>query len=435
MGVSSRRFSRLLGGLDPESVVEFVSDLWAARGWEATVDGRRIRATRARPDEALTLLVLPRRREAWRRRADGDVDVVVDARATWVGRRFADACGARYLDADDLFEMVRYGLDPRAADRLLRAHLGRSLAAVGGDRSSSDRPPILVGAVLLAVLVSGAAAASLYLDGGEDATAAPSATTSDSAYPPGVDDAGLVSAERLADAHRDAIDGRSYRWVVVSRRTSVGGERIDGALRRTVVVENETAFRRVVEGNRTSFERGTATFDSGVYADGEHVYWRITRSDGPVYSRVAVDDIAAGTELFTNQAEEYLLRYLSTDRTDVVDDERTGAYRLIARGTPSHLTRNVSEYTAVATVGREGFVSYLRVSYVVEDENVAHRIEFTFRYTEIGSAEASPPEWYGDALAATAPSGSTTAPATRTSAQTVRSTNETTSSSSSREIP
>lgn len=441
----SRPFARSLGRLDSGATVEFVADLWRVRGWEVTVDGHRLLANRTHPGETLLILVLARRRDPWLLSGGRDVDVVVDARGTRRGRRLAASCGARYLGPDDVLELMRHGLRRSEADRLSRAHLGQPLESLV-DRPSGDRSPLLVSLALVVVLVSGLAIASVSLhgdgtDADADAVATPLATPPEPAFPPGVDEEGVVSPERLADAHRDELDGRSYRWVVVLRQSPVDGDGTESELRRTVVVENETAFRRNRDGvvdvlDAAGSRDSLGNLDASIYADGEHVYWRTVRGDAPVYERTDVGDLAAGTELFALQAERYLVRYLSTDRTDVVGDERGDAHRLVVRGTPERLASDVSNFSAVASVDRNGFVSSLRASYVVESGDTAHRVEFSFRYTALDRAEASPPEWYRDARSATAPSDSTAARTGRsTAAQTERSTNETTSASSSRATP
>lgn len=113
----------------PAEVAAFVAELWRARGWDVTADGDRLEAVRTAPT-------------AERRRihvvdagsgAPAPADVVVTA-----GRAPPEAPDAEVVTADDLYRMVRFGLDRAAGERLLEAHLGLDAAVLEAPRPVTE---------------------------------------------------------------------------------------------------------------------------------------------------------------------------------------------------------------------------------------------------------------------------------------------------------
>ena len=127
---SAASFARRFRELSPPARRDFVAALWAARGWDTTVEpaGRN--------------MIVARRDGRTQRIAVGtpvpdDADAVVGDGSRRVlsasPRQRAEAVGATYVSPADLRERLLYGTERDAADRLFRRHFGVDLAAAGAD--------------------------------------------------------------------------------------------------------------------------------------------------------------------------------------------------------------------------------------------------------------------------------------------------------------
>lgn len=129
-------FVRLLGELDHSEFETFVTDLWAARGWEVSAAEGVVRMRRDEPvGERRTVAVLPVGSTATAL-VEG-VDIVV-TRAPDSGRAASTAreLEATLIDTTDLYRLSLYGIDRRDADALFRSHFDRPL---GEGRRRPDR--------------------------------------------------------------------------------------------------------------------------------------------------------------------------------------------------------------------------------------------------------------------------------------------------------
>ncbi|QAU13504.1 hypothetical protein EKH57_12715 [Halorubrum sp. BOL3-1] len=132
---SEASFGRRYRALSTAERREFVSELWAACGWETTREAGESGATS----------VVARRDGRVRRVAVGtpvpdDADVIVGDGTRRVlsptPRRRAEAVDATYVSPTDLRERLLYGTDRDAADRLFRRHFGVGIA----DAAASPKP-------------------------------------------------------------------------------------------------------------------------------------------------------------------------------------------------------------------------------------------------------------------------------------------------------
>jgi len=118
-------FADRLQALPREDLVSFVADLWAASGWDTTVEGSTV-VTRWGNTTLRLLVVTPTRFPLLRGgrdppdRADAD-RVVTSGRATALG---AGTEGPAVLSAGDLRERLLYAVPRDVAARLAREHLG-----------------------------------------------------------------------------------------------------------------------------------------------------------------------------------------------------------------------------------------------------------------------------------------------------------------------
>jgi hypothetical protein len=168
---------------------------------------------------------------------------------------------------------------------------------------------------------------------------------------------------------------------------------------RHIRVNDTMEFRTESGGNLSLSAGGFGSMSVEVYADGDDVYRRVQRGNESVY--LTGPTMRAGR--FSNQAERYVSSYLATDEGDLSRSVSSGraSYIVAATGTPTRLSGNVTDYTAVAFVDSSGFVRSLRVSYEFTAGGTTRRVEFGFNYRRVGTANVTPPAWYPEARNAT----------------------------------
>ncbi|WP_089776638.1 hypothetical protein, partial [Haloferax massiliensis] len=299
------RFGDLIRAVGPSDRRRFLADLWAARGWETTVEDRLVVARRG--DRTERLAVVSRSRFRLSPSVPADATVVVALGDPERTRRAAPDA-ARIISVDDLYDLVRYGVPEGRGDDLVADHFGVRLADLPGDdggvgargaddaggavvaplsRSLSSLPvvPLLFVALLLAAVVVTAGPGGVLefgpaLGGQQPPVPTPAATTTPDPTPtpeprtvaPGVTTAGVENATRLAAAHRRAAANRSYRWTLRYRESIAGDE--TGREVEVVRVEAPNVYASEVEraGQLRAFPRPTASEDA--YADGTTRYAR-----------------------------------------------------------------------------------------------------------------------------------------------------------------
>lgn len=218
-------------------------------------------------------------------------------------------------------------------------------------------------------------------------TPAPTPASPKASLPPGVTAAGIVNESALARAHSAALDGRSYRMVlVVNRSTGAHWER----QRRVVRVRNRTTHLvrsvRVTRANRS---------ERAVYTDGGERYVRCetsgTATDCPVAS--ATGENTAG----------FVLGLLSGTESRVEGPVRRDGrvrYRVVATGSPFGIGSpygvvEVTNYTATALVTPSGLVSRLHASYDRHEAGTRVHVTVRLRYAGVGTTRVTPPTWAG----------------------------------------
>lgn len=449
--VSADTFASALRSLDRNALLAFLAAVWAARGWQTAVTDGRVVAERG--DERVT--VAPVQPGRLRTPSLPDADVVVSTRADDRVATAAREAGVDHFAPDDLRDLLLYGLDRDVGEQLSRDYLGQPLtvapaaetdAGTGGSgaEDTSRFPSTRVVLVSLLLLVGGAAAGPALLDGlgsgagtgdvetlatFEPATGTP---TEDGNYPPGVNESGVVSAAELASAHADAVRGRAY-VLHVAGDGPASAPFMSGrtAFDQTVRIASDANYR---SNSTTHFRRRTAngtevvTYHLGVYADGETKFRRFVRPNGSVaYRRYPVETTGGADDAYADRASLHVFRYLSTDQStaDCISSVESGGcteYRVVATGDLALVSRNVSNYRAVATVEASGLVTSLRVRYTVQVEaggNVtAAFVRFHFDYREFDSVDVDPPGWLDAAKNATGRRNGTTTTATATPSET-----------------
>jgi hypothetical protein len=404
MGETDGALEYHLQRLGPDALAALVADLWAARGFETTHDGRFVHARRG--DERVVIRITDRARP----RPPSDVDVVVAPRVR------GTAPGPETLDAARLRDLLRYAVAPATTDRLCARHLGAPLASLGPPPTARLRARLRAGlapsplpfAVLVLVALAGLTGAALTdpapstapLPASETPSGTtptpvevpPSPTPADDlgmGFPPGVTEAGLADPERLAAAHRRALSGRSYTlWTDTYRPENETRVQYDWDL---TVADGRYLLRASVGDDD---RRPLRT----VYYDGSA--WSVAESPGgnTTYRRVDADGAAPlGPNPFT-LAETLVLRYLDAPETTVYEargTEDAGHYRLVARGVPRGFDDRVEAYEAVALVTPEGLVSDLTVRYTRLEGGERDPVRFEATYGRLDATVVAIPGWYG----------------------------------------
>lgn len=416
-----------LARLDTDVRRAFVADLWAARGFETTIDDAVVVARHS--GESLVVYPVPRRRFRRVRPPVCPVDIVVafDAVPAWATARD----DVRVVAPPDLREMLRYALDPADTESIYRRHLGDAPAALTASLSLRTRQrldalygveesvtvTVVVTLVAVVVLVLAGSNALFAADGTEPLLGA--ANSSDSfgadvvtpeptsqstraatvsAPPavgpvdtvPGVGPDGVTNLTALALAH-DRELGDSYTLWTDRYRPQNG---VPGAPR----TQRDTDM--TVDGDRYLVEE---TFETGeerrlvrvVYFDGTDWYVddRSTDTASVRWVNGSSGDVAPNPH---HLRRTLVTRYLATPTTDVTERSYVGRdtrYRLEGEGTPPTFTADVYNYSFVAFVGERGLVHEATVDFTVVTVEGSYRLRFEWTYGEFGAATVTEPAW------------------------------------------
>lgn len=431
-------FERALHALGTDALAAFVADLWAAGGWETSVEGAVVVVERADRRRRIRIVAGGRGLAGPRCRIQvfggpdlAGVDVVVDASGSRRVAAAARVADAEYVPPEALRDRLRYGV-PRATGRALsERHLGRSLAAspATGERTSlPGSRRLLIGAVV-AVVVVGALAGAAGLPatlfgstgppagasvGDRPATSAgfPSATAgvasagrtttatttaTGASFPPGLSTAGVENVSALADAHVAATVYREYALAVRfdGPPAATGFEDFTEA-RWSARVERLRHFR-LDATYRGPSEEGPLWRHVGVYADGETTYRRTTTPNRTRYA--AAPSRGTDARAFASLTAAMIERYLDTGASVVRPTETPAGPRVlvVALGTPQRLNGAVEDYRAEALVTSAGRVTMLSVRYTLTVNGTERRVRVHLEYSDFGSTEVEAPDWYGEA--------------------------------------
>jgi hypothetical protein len=456
--ISPAHVRRGLRRLDDERALAFVAALWEARGAETSVDPDRRVVDVRREGRTERLVVVTGRTVSAADLAAGDRLVLLRP-----VERVRDAPTDRVIDADDIRELLLYGLPRAEAARLCRKFFDRPLVT---DADSSPAPAdsvrirlseqsaaVVVGLVGL-VLVVASVGGPLFFGGaglgtdagvlfssagaGEGQFGASESTASNTtddwdhptavypdktsiradALPPGISAKGDIDEDVLANAHARAVTGQSYRWTLTHR------EFVDGKAtayrRETVYVAAPNRYRTELTGAGQLRNSPLAISSVEAYADGSSRFENRVTDDGfdrPQPDVQSVRGIRNGEGRYADRAETYIEWYLSVSESSIVDVfERDGTrYVWLSLGADPY--PGVENSTGSALVDENGIVHEVRRQYTVPRSGGVTAV-VSFRYTDFGTTTVSPPSWHdrGETNATTA--NETTANATVTESRT-----------------
>lgn len=431
--ISPERFARLFRGLGPDDKAVFVAALWANRGWETTVDGTTVLATRA--DETVQVRVADPGRFGTPTLAD--IDVLVVARDRDAVRAAAADAGVRYLVAADIRELLLYGLERSTAAALFERTFGRPLETTGEPEPTLRERAQTVGTtltkavpgrtdsryllvLLLVGLLVGAAVAGPALTtqpedtvavapvesvtpgdvgavGAGTATPTPTGEASgDGEYPPGLGEHTLLDHVALADAHAAAVQGTS-RTLQVTASGPPEAPLLNGreAWNATARIEHPREYLHETSAQFPGANGSTLTVN--VYTDGETKYRQVRHGNETTYQRYATATTGDASG-FADDVREYLVRYLAGDESSVeCVATLTGgdcfAYRVVVTDPPAAVHAEATNYRAVAIVQEDGIVASLSVNYTLPVDGTRVLVTFQMAYSDIGNTTVSPPDW------------------------------------------
>lgn len=408
-----------LRDLDSHAGAALVADLWAARGYETTLEGGEVVATAG--DESFTVHVAEAGKELRRPPAEGDVVVALDTR----GWDVASDHGGRVLDATDLAEMLLYAVDLETRTALCRRHFGSSPEALSGSRGAAleDRllsltawqSPTKTALVVFLLVIGATAVAGLTVgpgpDGGLDRTGTtPTSVGTPVAVPsltptpatgvttvPGLTPDGVENLTALALAHERFLGRLSFTftaWVDLYRPRD--GDPNATRIQRDVDVSVATDRSLVVASVEDDTGRRPVLT---MYTDGRSRYVAEATDEGTRYRRLGPDDpspmAVPGPQALRR---DVVVQYLSTPNTTVDTRIRRGGwlgYRVTGTGAPTAPgLENVVNYSVVAFVTEDGFVRELVAEYEVPTDEGTYPVRFEVSYDRLGQTTASSPPWY-----------------------------------------
>lgn len=226
---------------------------------------------------------------------------------------------------------------------------------------------------------------------------------------PGLSSAGLVAPLALASAHDDHLRSSAFHVRIEERRVGPDGRTSVRVFEGTFV--NRTAYRvrtRQITQNSTLLERS-------LYADGTALYERHVTPDSVRYyltneqlsdrSPYPPDRLGSRT-----QRDELYVAFIGTDPdylgTESVNDTERHRIGSSEVSRPDLLATweyvdRISAYELEAIVTDAGLVRSYRVRYVAVDDGERHRVERTARWSAVGNATVTEPDWYERARART----------------------------------
>jgi len=418
-------FDRGFGRLRPDERIDFIADLWSARGYETRSEGRTVVATDpATGTDTRIRLVQAVGGQSSTEVLPSHVDVLV-AGSYSIPEKLKQL-DARVFDATDLRSMVLYAIDRERADELTREYFDQPVSdlipdedstgvnvqdgtqtvpkhsILGVPKMTSSGPQLRIGLVLFVAatlvvgVVIGAATGRLSHENGSGWTVGggashQSTSTAATRYPPGIGPHGLRNLTQLLRSHRRIIENRPYHLVV--RHDGSRGQVVTNARwissRQTVHIGHDRSYYRVLgtvppETVGDSPQRlSVVEYRTGSACERETS--AALDSDRPTPTGCEFLDEGDAAERFAQVVGTYLRRYLDTS-TSIVQVVRSGnesRYRITATGNPDRISADVTRYRAVATVNRSGFVTSLRVEYTWQRPDGPRQVQFELRYTDV----------------------------------------------------
>lgn len=411
--------------LGTDALAALVVDIWSARGFEtdrrgSTVVARGVGTRRIEVSGADSRVPL----------VDGSIDVIV----TLDG---ADGAGTEAIDAEDLAQLIRYGLTVEQRDSICRRHLGAAPDALTvpwhvrlNERLGRfARPAVYAVGVLLCVLfvVSVVVWPHLGSIGSTDApeesagvarpggpggtgssTAGPESAggqlTDDSEgdgtgsnLPPGVGPGGVENLSQLDTAHNRAIGNRSYTLRVDlywPRGGQPGAERVHRNMDFRVAADGRYLLQTTVRAQADNPTQADQ-WDLRVYHDGRNWYVAESTDDGVEYRWVSgSQDPPIAVPEPTVLRERLASSYLSTPDRNLTTATRENQpeYRLTGRGQPLGASQGITNYSVLALVRSDGLIRELRTR---STRRVTPPVDqrFGITYARVGTTTVPTPAW------------------------------------------
>lgn len=415
--------------LDAEGLAALVADLWEARGYETTREGRDVLAGSG--EESVRIRVAPGGVSP-----DVPVDVVVAP-----GGSGDD--GVRTIDADGLAERLGYAVDRETAREICDRHLGAAPSALPPplsvrlrERAStlgSATPAVLGVSVIAVALVLGVAGVAvtggpdegsasesgpgmvgettplpdghaaeikgIETDSGNAESGASLDRSAGGPLPPGVTGSGIEDVDALAAAHERAVANRSHTvWIDWYRPRNLrpNGTRIQ----RDIDIASEGDQYLIETENEAGGER---TRSGAIYHDGSGLYAAVWNETAREYGRVfRITPRQNSVPTPESVRTRLVTRYLSTPRTNVtgvVEQDGQALYRVTGTGQPNTTSAvTIRAYSVEALVDSQGFVRDVTVRATVEHPDTSpertFRVEREITYDRVGTTTVEPPAWY-----------------------------------------
>ena len=410
--------------LGTDALAALVVDIWAARGFETDRRGSTVVA-RGEGTRRIEVSGADSRLPV----AGGSIDVTVALDG-------AGGIGTEVIDAEDLAQLIRYGLSVEQRDSICKRHLGAPPAALtvpwqvrlDAGLSKIAHPAVYVVGVLLCVLVVASVVGWQHLGsigstgapdesagaprpggpGGTDSSTAETQSASGqltgdtvgestgSNLPPGVGPGGVVDVSALDAAHDRAIGNRSYRLQVDlywPRSGQPGAERVHRDMDFRVASDGRYLLHTTVRPLNDSAQGDRP--DLRVYHDGRDWFVAESTDDGVEYRWVSgSQDPPIAVPEPTVLRERLASSYLSTpDRNLTITTRETGPeYRLIGRGQPLGASQGITNYSVRALVRSDGLVKELRTRSTRRvTPPVDQRFEMT--YDRFDTTTVATPSW------------------------------------------
>lgn len=217
---------------------------------------------------------------------------------------------------------------------------------------------------------------------------------------PGLTGTGVTDPGRLAGAHRNALDGRSF--TLIENRTVEGpNATVAASSRRLRVTEGWSRYDYVrVAESATDYPISAYRQRLEAWYDGHRVYFRGVRNGEIMFS------YQRGNTLGDMTRVDRLLVLYTTFKTRVLETDE--GYRVMGTNpadpatldVPPPLT-NSRNATFVADVGAEGLVSHYQLTYEATFKGRQVRVTRSVHFEAVGETAVEAPDWYERARNAT----------------------------------
>lgn len=211
-------------------------------------------------------------------------------------------------------------------------------------------------------------------------------TANASRFPPGLGPEGVTDAERLVDAHTDALANVSYTVRLSSTREYPNGS-VQTRYERVVRFASPDRFHYVLTVRSESGDRRIERWRSGdtafaaVTTDGDTTYRRLDEPQRPTL--VTYSELTRVFGLEPSRLADTTIR------------NGTTLYRL--EGGPGDVS-GLSNVSYVALVDPRGLVRSYTVTYDVTDRDRTRSVEVAASFGAVGETTVERPPWYDDAV-------------------------------------